>query len=87
MVFKEDGSYDWDMSQLERHAVLVMQALEAAIENLDDSKVLSVILKELGCKHARYNVSFTSSQFCSSKQTMFNFFIEMFIERFRDIIR
>ncbi|RWS07924.1 neuroglobin-like protein, partial [Dinothrombium tinctorium] len=56
MILKEDGSYDWDLSQLERHAVLVMQALEAAIENLDDSRVLSLILKELGCKHARYNV-------------------------------
>ncbi|XP_023216665.1 neuroglobin-like isoform X2 [Centruroides vittatus] len=56
MTLKEDGTYDWDLGGMERHALLVMQALEAAIDNLDDSRVLSGILFELGCKHARYNV-------------------------------
>lgn len=56
MTLKDDGTYDWDLDGLQRHAILVMQALEAVVENLDDSRVLVLILRELGCKHARYNV-------------------------------
>ncbi|KAH7942499.1 hypothetical protein HPB49_024653 [Dermacentor silvarum] len=56
MTLREDGSYEWDMEGLQRHALLVMQGLEAAVENLDDSRVLADILYELGRKHARFNV-------------------------------
>ncbi|XP_064484854.1 neuroglobin-like [Ornithodoros turicata] len=56
MTLREDGTYDWDMEGLQRHALLVMQGLEAAVENLDDSRVLGDILYELGRKHARFNV-------------------------------
>ncbi|XP_067119072.1 neuroglobin-like [Centruroides vittatus] len=56
MTLKDDGTYDWDLEELQRHALLVMQALEAAIDNLDDSRVLAGILYDLGRRHARYNV-------------------------------
>lgn len=56
MTLRDDGTYDWDMEGLQRHALLVMQGLEAAVENLDDSRVLADILYELGRKHARFNV-------------------------------
>lgn len=56
MTLRDDGKYDWDLDGLQRHANLVMQALEAAIDNLDDSRVLSLILNDLGRKHARYQV-------------------------------
>ncbi|CAG2102129.1 unnamed protein product [Medioppia subpectinata] len=56
MTLRDDGKYDWDLDGLQRHANLVMQGLEAAIDNLDDSRVLSLILNDLGRKHARYQV-------------------------------
>ena len=56
MTIKPDGSYDWDTDALQRHAMLVMQALEAAVENLDDTSSLSMILQQLGCKHFAYQV-------------------------------
>lgn len=56
MTLRDDGKYDWDLDGLQRHANLVMQGLEAAIDNLDDSRVLSLILNDLGRKHAKFQV-------------------------------
>ncbi|UYV61073.1 hypothetical protein LAZ67_1003316 [Cordylochernes scorpioides] len=56
MTLREDGSYGWDQTELRRHAQLVMQALETAVEDLDDSSVLASILGELGRRHGRYGV-------------------------------
>ncbi|XP_013785924.1 cytoglobin-2-like [Limulus polyphemus] len=56
MTLQEDGRYDWDLGGLERHALLVMQALEAAVDNLDDTQTLSAILFELGHTHAHHHV-------------------------------
>ncbi|XP_076346653.1 neuroglobin-like [Tachypleus tridentatus] len=56
MTLQEDGGYDWDLGGLERHALLVMQALEEAVDNLDDTQALSTILFELGRMHARHHV-------------------------------
>ncbi|XP_013782792.1 non-symbiotic hemoglobin 2-like [Limulus polyphemus] len=51
-----DGRYIWDDQGLERHALGVMQALEGAVNNLENTQLLSTILFDLGQKHARYNV-------------------------------
>lgn len=56
MSIRENGTYDWDLGGLQRHALLVMEALDAAVENLDNSAVLAAILFELGRKHGRLNV-------------------------------
>ncbi|XP_076315683.1 neuroglobin-like [Tachypleus tridentatus] len=51
-----DGRYVWEDQGLQRHALGVMQAIEGAVNNLENTQLLSTILFDLGQKHARYNV-------------------------------
>ena len=56
MTQKESGEYDLDWNKLGNHANIVMNALDNAVDSLDDSSFLSKGLVDLGGRHATYKV-------------------------------
>ncbi|KAL8614635.1 hypothetical protein ACOMHN_066895 [Nucella lapillus] len=56
MTQTETGEYDFDWNKLGNHANIVMNALDNAVDSIDDSSYLSKGLQELGERHKMYSI-------------------------------
>ncbi|XP_076443042.1 neuroglobin-like [Babylonia areolata] len=56
MTQTETGEYDFDWNKLSNHANIVMNALDNAVDSIQDSSYLSKGLQELGERHKMYSI-------------------------------
>ena len=56
MTKENSGEFIFDESKLRSHGKMVMDTLGAAVECLDDSSQLTILLVEIGERHAHYGV-------------------------------
>ena len=56
MTTEKSGEVVFDENKLRAHATVVMDTLAAAVECLDDSSQLTMLLVDIGERHAHYGV-------------------------------
>ena len=56
MTKEKSGEVVFDENKLRAHATIVMDTLAAAVECLDDSSQLTILLVDIGERHAHYGV-------------------------------